>query len=154
VTSAEQESDAIEEMQERDMVAYVFFEGRPRFFFVLDSPEASPAAEVEVAAIAASCGLGSLRGRPRLRFAGGSSAPESSGFFSLGGLPLFLFTFSGDDPVGVDVTPDFLFLLPLGRPRPLLALASFGSVAPSTSSAFGRSFSSISSSYLSVGSSC
>ena len=96
-----------------------------------------------------SSGFCSLRGRPRLRFAGGSSA-ESSSFFSctgnwsvenqeqgrvarytLGGLPLFFLTgVPSEGAVVADAAPDFLFLLPLGRPRPLLAgCASLGVVA-------------------------
>jgi hypothetical protein len=105
-------------------------------------------AVADVAAVVGSCGFCSLRGRPRLRFAGGSSALKSSGFFSctgnsqarirngglgrytLGGLPLFFFTCTpSDGPVVADAAPDFLFLLPLGRPRPLLAgCASLGVV--------------------------
>ena len=51
--------------------------------------------------------------------------------YTLGGLPLFFFTGApSDGPGAADAAPDFLFLLPLGRPRPLLAgCASLGVVA-------------------------
>lgn len=51
--------------------------------------------------------------------------------YTLGGLPRFFFTGApSDGPVVADAAPDFLFLLPLGRPRPLLAgCASLGVVA-------------------------
>jgi hypothetical protein len=49
---------------------------------------------------------------------------------TLGGLPLFFLTPSDDDGTVVDSAPDFLFLLPLGRPRLLLGATSLGSVAP------------------------
>lgn len=42
--------------------------------------------------------------------------------YTLGGLPLFFFPGTpSDGPVVADAAPDFLFLLPFGRPRPLLA---------------------------------
>ena len=42
--------------------------------------------------------------------------------YTLGGLPLFFFTGAPSGGAAVaDAAPDFLFLLPLGRPRPLLA---------------------------------
>lgn len=119
-----------------------FFGGRPRFFFVLCSP--SPPSP-----LVTSCAedFGILGGRPLGRFGGGSS-PVSS-FFSckskteyqlgfwreakrgvdystmltFGGRPRFLgvdgpSAGSGADAVG------FLFLLPLGRPRPRLTEVS------------------------------
>jgi hypothetical protein len=110
-----------------------FFGGRPRFFFTLGSPP-SPLS------VAGSFGV--LGGRPLGRFGGGVS-PLSS-FFScksktesqhgfgreakrgvdysivltFGGRPRFLCPAGADEPSAADEDVAFLFLLPLGRPRP------------------------------------
>ena len=115
-----------------------FFGGRPRFFFTLGSPP-SPL----VPSVAG--GFGFLGGRPLGRFGGGVS-PLSS-FFScksktecqqgsggkrkgvliidsimltFGGRPRFLCPAGADEPSAADDDVAFLFLLPLGRPRPRL----------------------------------
>ena len=53
------------------------------------------------------------------------------GQYTLGGLPLFFFVdVPSDGAVAAGGAPDFLFLLPLGRPRPLLGgCASLGVAA-------------------------
>jgi len=107
-----------------------FFDGLPRFFFVLLSG-ASP-----LATLSAASGLGFFGGRPRRRLTGGSVSASASAFFSFGGRPLFLGVTGVEDPAAAaaaDVTPGRLFLLPFGRPRPRFAggSPSFGAVSPS-----------------------
>jgi len=96
-----------------------FFGGLPRFRLVGESdvPPSPTSSWGEV-------GLG-FGGLPRLRFAGGSPVGLSSGtFLGLGGLPLFLFSPAAGATSDVEAAVPaalFLFLLPLGRPRPRLA---------------------------------
>lgn len=134
------EDETINDEYSNDQVTlgYVFFGGRPRFFFVADSPTVSTGAAVLLLAAAGPSSF-CLDGRPRrLRLAGRSSVSASSDFFSLRGLPrFFLIGVSEEDTAGAvdeDGAPDFLFLLPLGRPRPRLGFGSLDSATPSTSS--------------------
>jgi len=115
------------------------FGGLPRFLF---SPgfTSPPSSSFSAAAAALVSGLGSLGGRPRPRFGGGSSVPDSAGAgLGLGGLPLFRFSLvSPELAPAVDVAVLDLFFDPLGRPLPRFTGAGGSSAgfsgAPASSS--------------------